>query len=995
MMRWGVPVLGAALLPLIVGVISLGLRMAELEAPVKTLAVADTVLPPLPAYDPSRPTAVVLFSARATEITDALPPFGVLAETGMLNVYAVAPDRVPAPLYNGMQKPAGLDVIPHLGFADYDALVGRRPDILVVPYFPGWKLDLDAEVVTWLRGQVGPDTRVVTVCAGTEIFAATGLLDGHRATSNPYWLKRLNERHPRVEWLRNRRYVADRRMFTSTTLTSGIDATLAAAADVLGRRPVEEAAGRLGYKNLHFLDDQSTEPARLTLTSVPGSVFRLGVPRVLVPLPDGTDEIALAAVLDLEAAVLDRTLAVAEGPVTTSRRGLHLRAAVQGSSIVAGAWRLSEAAFRDGVFPYDGMIRRLAERRGPAAAASISRSFAYPPPELEGTGPAIPRGWLWFGAWALIGGLASRGVVGKRTWVAVVVVTMWAPVAPVAGQASHATLAGARPSAWAAEPWRDWPESTPEEQGMSSGVLAEMIDWVLQSETPIHSILLVRHGTVVLDVVFDPFRPGRRHDLASVTKSVTSMVVGAAIQADVLPDPDVSVAELLTLPEVPPPPGSDLTLRHLLGMRSGLDCGYRPGEPELAMMRSSDDWAAAVFNLPRRTDAGTEFAYCSGNYHLLSAVLTAATGRSGLALAKEWIFDPLGIEDVVWPTDPRGVTHGWGDLQLRPRDAAKLGYLLLNDGVWNGRRILPEGWVAWSTTADIDAGPGNRYGYGWWQHPGAPAGYYEAIGRGGQRIGVWPAEDLVLVVTAGGAEPGDLGPYFVRAIQSDSPLPFDSIGQRNLGDRIRAALALPPRQAPAAPPHCVAARGGLRYRFANNAMGLREIQFDWKGVDPRVALAWSDVELDLPMGLDGRLRFAEQSLDGIAPGARASFPGPCSVQVEVDLVGKVDHYLIEIRFEGGGLQADVSERSRGTKLTLRADRSAHPSLVSAQAAPESPSHSPPHTSTPRPRAMAAPRLSSAAAGRPRYANRQRPAAYRHRRSRAGRRCRLLCLPAGR
>lgn len=917
MMRWAAPLLGALALPLVVGGIGLGLRLRGLEAPIGGLPGAIEALPALPEYDPFRPTAVVLFSARATEITDAIPPYGVLAETGLLNVYAVAPDRRPVPLYNGMQKPAGVDVIPHLGFAEYGALVGRQPDILVVPYFPAWEPGLDAEVIAWVEDQVGPDTRVVTVCAGTEIFAATGLLDGHRATSNPFWLKRLEERHPAVEWLRNRRYVADRRMFTSTTLTSGIDATLAAAADVLGRGPVEEAAARLGYRNLRFLDDQSSEPARLTVTSVPGSVFRLGVPRVLVPLVDGTDEIALAAVLDLEAAVLDRTLTVADGPVTTSRRGLHLRAAVVGSSVDAGSWRSSEAAFMDGVFPYDGMIGRLAERRGRAAAASISRSFAYPPPELEGTGHAIPRGWLWLGVWAVIGGLASRGAVRRRTWIAVALATLWAPAAPVAGQAHQATPDGARLGVAVAEPWRDWPESTPEEQGMSSEVLAEMIDFVLQSEAPIHSILLVRHGTVVLDVTFDPFRPGMRHDFASVTKSVTSMVVGAAIQADALPGLDVPITEILSLPEVPRAPGADITLRHLLGMRSGLDCGYRPGEPELDMMRASDDWAAAVLDLPQRTEAGAEFAYCSGNYHVLSAALAAATGRSGSALAKEWIFDPLGIEDFVWPADPRGVTHGWGDLQLRPRDAARLGYLLLNDGTWNGRRILPEGWVAWSTTADLDAGPGNRYGYGWWQHPGAPAGYYEAIGRGGQRIGVWPAEDLVLVVTAGGAEPGDLGSYFVRAIRSDTPLPVDSIGQRRLQDRIRAALAPAPRQAPAEPPRCVVARGSLRYRLSPNSMGLREIRFDWHGVEPRVALAWSDLELDLPMGLDGRLRFAEQTLDAIAPGARASFPGPCSVKLEVDLVGKVDHYLMEIRFEGEGLQAEVRERSRGTKLTLR------------------------------------------------------------------------------
>src|SRR6185503_9462478 len=144
---------------------------------------------------------------------------------------------------------------------------------------------------------------------------------------------------------------------------------------------------------------------------------------------------------------------------------------------------------------------------------------------------------------------------------------------------------------------------------------------------------------------------------------------------------------------------AQIRVEDLLAMRSGLDCGFRPGETELRAMRGSVDWIAYALGLPIVAEHGTRYGYCSPNSHLLSAVITAATGSSALDYARVHLFEPLGISDVYWPADSKGVTHGWGDLQLQPRDMAKLGLLMLERGRWVERQLLSSQWIERSTAA--------------------------------------------------------------------------------------------------------------------------------------------------------------------------------------------------------------------------------------------------------------------------------------------------------
>ncbi len=128
-------------------------------------------------------------------------------------------------------------------------------------------------------------------------------------------------------------------------------------------------------------------------------------------------------------------------------------------------------------------------------------------------------------------------------------------------------------------------------------------------------------------------------------------------------------------------------------------------------MRQSPDYTAFLLRLPFAADPGTHFAYCSGNDHLLSSIISARTGMSAAAFARKHLFEPMGIDDTAWPADRHGRTHGWGDLQMRPEAMARLGQLVLHDGRWQGRQIVSEKWMRDSGRPLVPLRDGSAYGY--------------------------------------------------------------------------------------------------------------------------------------------------------------------------------------------------------------------------------------------------------------------------------------------
>jgi CubicO group peptidase (beta-lactamase class C family) len=270
-----------------------------------------------------------------------------------------------------------------------------------------------------------------------------------------------------------------------------------------------------------------------------------------------------------------------------------------------------------------------------------------------------------------------------------------------------------------------------------------------------------------------PFYQGSPlHTLQSVTKSVTSAVVGVALLRKDLPNLDVPVMDFLG-ERVTDPRKKAIKLEHVLTMTVGNDWDesshpYFDAANPASAMEKSDDWLKFVIDRPMLHDPGTVFSYSSGSSLLLSAVLQKATGMAVEQYAARYLFEPLGIKECHWARVPRGYSDTEGGLYLAPHDLAKIGLLYLRDGVWEGHRILPEGWVAASLSPRV-AKTGRRvsgraqagswaYGYQWWLRPVQSNGRtsYVPIGRGfgGQILILLPEDELIGVFNAWNITPG-------------------------------------------------------------------------------------------------------------------------------------------------------------------------------------------------------------------------------------------------
>jgi len=322
-------------------------------------------------------------------------------------------------------------------------------------------------------------------------------------------------------------------------------------------------------------------------------------------------------------------------------------------------------------------------------------------------------------------------------------------------------------------PLSDWKMAKPESACLQSEPLEALVKWLEGfDQANIHSIVVVRHGFLL----FEHYRTGddecwgvplgkvahgpeSKHDLRSATKSVTSLLLGIALEHKLIDN--IHEPVLNWFPEysdLRTPDKERISLRHLLTMSAGLEWDeyvpYNdPKNSEVRMLMSSDQYRYTL-EQPVVSPAGQVWNYNSGGSGLLGAVISKAVGQPLDDVAREFLFEPLGITDFAWTKAEKNGIPEVGGLRLRARDSAKLGQLVLAGGRWNGRQIVPQQWISESTAAHI--GPADRllfYGYQWWQGRsllnGRDVPWVAAIGNGGQRIIVVPELDLVLVIAAG------------------------------------------------------------------------------------------------------------------------------------------------------------------------------------------------------------------------------------------------------
>ncbi len=420
------------------------------------------------------------------------------------------------------------------------------------------------------------------------------------------------------------------------------------------------------------------------------------------------------------------------------------------------------------------------------------------------------------------------------------------------------------PAIWS-EPVAKWPTETwetaaPESAGFNSVKLAEALREMRARNLNIHSLTVIRHGRVLVDATFYPYYGRVPHNLASVTKSVMTTLIAIAAGQGKL-NLDQPVVDFFPNRAIAHRDGRKerMTVRQLTGMSSGLACVGEHDEPTLHQMNASRDWIQFTLDLEMAAEPGNVFSYCSPGMHLLSAILQQATGQTALDFARENLFTPLGIREVIWPADPQGVTSGWGDLHLYPTDAAKLGELWLRGGQWKGRQIVPKDWVQQSASLQIGTGPLGGDGYGWWIRSGSPPGY-DARGRGGQFISVFPTLDAVVVTTGAGFDPGDALELLGRAlINPEGPLTADPAGTQALA----AALAFIKEPLVAQPvppsPAMAAAISEKTYRLAPNPLQLATIglSFD-SSAEALMSITFADGQPPRSgaVGLDGVYRFS-------------------------------------------------------------------------------------------------------------------------------------------
>lgn len=302
----------------------------------------------------------------------------------------------------------------------------------------------------------------------------------------------------------------------------------------------------------------------------------------------------------------------------------------------------------------------------------------------------------------------------------------------------------------ATDPTDTSPYPVADAQGVDGWELADATDRLSRVEG-MRGFLVARNGVIVLEEYFNAIGPDSTMDVRSVTKSFTSALIGIAIARGFIDSTEDTLGKYLVPGVVDQldPDKAAISIHHLLTMSAGFE--WRQGRlgTDFTDWYSSDDHVQFVLDKPLVTAPGTTFAYSDGMAHLLSVVLTEATGMRADEFAAEHLFPFLGIGERTWLRGNRGYNFGGVRLQLSLRDMWRFGELYLNEGLAGIVRVLPRTWIERSTQAQLSTGGyspfGPAYGYLWWLGEGAPYEFYFANGYGGQFIVVVPATRMVVV----------------------------------------------------------------------------------------------------------------------------------------------------------------------------------------------------------------------------------------------------------
>lgn len=375
--------------------------------------------------------------------------------------------------------------------------------------------------------------------------------------------------------------------------------------------------------------------------------------------------------------------------------------------------------------------------------------------------------------------------------------------------------------------------SLPEAQGVESAGIFDFVNAIENKNLNLHSLMVVRHGKIVAEGWWGPYAPDLKHTLYSLSKSFTSTAIGLAVAEGKLKVEDKVVSFFpADVPTTISPNLAAMRVKDLLTMSTGHDKDSTPS------LRNSPEtnWIKSFLALPVEHEPGSFFVYNSGATYMLSAIIQKLTGETVLNYLTPRLFKPLNIVGADWEVDPNGInTGGWG-LRLKTEDIAKFGQLLIQKGMWNGKRLVSEDWIKDATSAQVESKGGARkkeendwlqgYGYQFWQcrHEA-----FRGDGAYGQYCIVLPKEDLVIAITSETADMqgilDQVWDHILPAVKS-SPITADKTAQNQLKQKLSALALSLPKGKPISP--TAATVNGKSFAIGENALLVSNISLSFK-----------------------------------------------------------------------------------------------------------------------------------------------------------------------
>ncbi len=303
-----------------------------------------------------------------------------------------------------------------------------------------------------------------------------------------------------------------------------------------------------------------------------------------------------------------------------------------------------------------------------------------------------------------------------------------------------------------------WKTSNLHSTAVDTSRLYSFFNQMMQVDHKLNSVLLIKDDQLIIEEYFNGYDVNALHDLRSVTKSIKSILLGIAIDNGIIDNINDPISKYLKSHE--PEKSLDdrkdeITIRHLITMSTGWDCNDwdRKSKGQEDRVYKKDDWIQYTLDLPMINNPGEISTYCSMGVIIMAEIISQASGLSLIEFAEQHLFSPLEIADVMWGhTSNKDVISSANRLYLKPRDAAKIGQLILNKGIWNGNQIVSPEWIEVATSKKTTIS-GTPYGYLWWMIPFKVneriINSITATGNGGQYIMVIPELDMVGIFTGG------------------------------------------------------------------------------------------------------------------------------------------------------------------------------------------------------------------------------------------------------